>query len=57
MLRRFWNWIKRLFHRSTGRTKQVPFHPKPVTTFHIGRSRSMIVRAGRSMMRGRLLEE
>ena len=54
MLKRLWLWIKRLFHRPL--TKEVPFHIQDYKSFHYGKSRSMIVRAGRSMKRGRLLK-
>ncbi len=53
MIRRLWRWIKRLFHKPV--VKQVPFHYEEPIITKIGKNRSMIVRTGSSMKRGRLL--
>ncbi len=53
MLKKLWCWLKRLFHRPI--TNQIPFHYQPMVRTHFAKNTSMIVRAGKSMRRGRLL--
>ena len=55
MFMRLLRWFRRIFHRST--TKQIPFSVKELTPrvgYSQAKNRSMIVRAGSSMKRGRL---
>lgn len=52
-MKKIWLWFKSLFHRPV--VKEVPFHIQEYKQFHDGKNRSMIIRAGSSMRRGRLL--